>query len=128
MRSGRLSGSRTNLQRKYPGLGFKLVKIKTTGDKIHDVPLAQAGGKGLFVKEIEEALIKNQIDLAVHSLKDVPAFLPRELTLSVIPKRENPLDALISRGGKRLEELPMHARLGTSSLRRQAQLLACGLN
>jgi hydroxymethylbilane synthase len=81
------------------------------------------GGKGLFVKEIEEALIKNKIDLAVHSLKDVPTFLPQELMLSVISKRENPLDALISREGRRLEELPAHARLGTSSLRRQAQIL-----
>jgi hydroxymethylbilane synthase len=81
------------------------------------------GGKGVFVKEIEEALIKNKIDLAVHSLKDVPTFLPQELMLGVIPKRENPLDALISREGRLLEELPVHARLGTSSLRRQAQLL-----
>jgi hydroxymethylbilane synthase len=81
------------------------------------------GGKGLFVKEIEEALIKNKIDLAVHSLKDVPTVLPQELIISVIPKRENPLDALISREGRRLKELPVHARLGTSSLRRQAQLL-----
>ena len=111
------------LKGRYPQFDFKLVKIKTMGDKIHDAPLAHVGGKGLFVKEIEEALIKNKIDLAVHSLKDVPTFLPQELMLSVTPKRENPLDALISREGSRLEELPVHARLGTSSLRRQAQLL-----
>jgi len=95
---------KTQLKGRYPQFDFKLVKIKTTGDKIHDVPLAYVGGKGLFVKEIEEALIKNKIDLAVHSLKDVPTFLPQELMLSVIPKRENPLDALISREGRRLEE------------------------
>ncbi len=114
---------KTQLKGKYPRFDFKLVKIKTTGDKINDAPLAHVGGKGLFVKEIEEALINNKIDLAVHSLKDVPTFLPQKLMLSVIPKRENPLDALISREGRRLEELPVHARLGTSSLRRQAQLL-----
>jgi hydroxymethylbilane synthase len=111
------------LMERYPQFNFKLVKIKTTGDKIRDLPLAQVGGKGLFVKEIEEALIKNKINLAVHSLKDVPTFLPHELMLSAISKRENPLDALISREGIRLEELPVHARLGTSSVRRQAQLL-----
>ena len=114
---------KTQIKGRYPQFDFKLVKIKTTGDKIHDVPLAHVGGKGVFIKELEEALIKNKIDLAVHSLKDVPTFLPQELMLSVIPKRENPLDALISREGRRLEELPVHARLGTSSLRRQAQLL-----
>jgi len=114
---------KTQLQGRYPQFDFRLVKIRTTGDKIHHLPLANMGGKGLFVKEIEEALIKNKIDLAVHSLKDVPTFLPQELMLSVIIKRENPLDALISREGKPLEELPGYARLGTSSLRRQAQLL-----
>ena len=114
---------KTQLTERYPQFDFKLEKIKTTGDKIHDVPLAQVGGKGLFVKEIEEALIENKIDIAVHSLKDVPTFLPHNLFLSVIPERENPMDALISREGKRLEELPAQARLGTSSLRRQAQLL-----
>ncbi len=114
---------KTQLKKRYPQFDFPLVKIKTAGDKIHDVPLARMGGKGLFVKEIEEALIKNNIDLAVHSLKDVPTLLPPQLMLSVIPKRENPLDALISREGRRLEELPVQARLGTSSLRRQAQLL-----
>ena len=114
---------KTQLKGKHPQFDFKLIKIKTKGDKLRDVPLAKVGGKGLFVKEIEGALIEKRIDLAVHSLKDVPTFLPPELIISVIPKRENPLDALISREGKRLEELPLHAQIGTSSLRRQAQLL-----
>lgn len=115
---------KTKLTARYSHYDFTLVKIKTTGDSIPDVPLVNLGGKGLFVKEIEDALIKNKIDLAIHSLKDVPAVLPQDLMLSVTPKRENPLDALISREGRLLEELPVHARLGTSSVRRKAQLLS----
>jgi hydroxymethylbilane synthase len=95
--------------------------IKTTGDKIEDVPLAQVGGKGLFTKEIEEALLAGTIDLAVHSLKDMPTELPEGLTLAAIPEREDPRDALI---GLSLAELKEGARVGTSSLRRSAQLRA----
>jgi len=114
------------VQAQLQGKGFdvSIQKIKTTGDKILDVPLAKVGGKGLFVKEIEEALLRNEIDLAVHSMKDVPSALPEALHIAAIPKRAYPLDALISREGKLLSELPDGAVIGTSSLRRQAQLLA----
>lgn len=111
------------LQQTHPGLRVTLVKIKTTGDKIQDAPLAKIGGKGLFVKEIEEALLAHKIDLAVHSIKDVPTEFPEGLHLSAITKREDPRDALISREQTSLKDLPGGARIGTSSLRRQAQLL-----
>jgi hydroxymethylbilane synthase len=101
----------------------ELVVIKTTGDKILDVPLAMVGGKGLFVKEIEEALLDGRADLAVHSVKDMPAELPEGLHLAAIPLREDPRDALISKNGAGLDKLPHGARVGTSSLRRAAQLL-----
>ena len=107
----------------HPHLKVSLVKIKTTGDKIQDVPLAKIGGKGLFVKEIEEALLQKRIDLAVHSIKDVPTQFPEGLHLYVITKREDPRDIFISKGGTKLKELPQGAKIGTSSLRRQAQLL-----
>lgn len=107
----------------HPGLKVTLIKIKTTGDKIQDAPLAKIGGKGLFVKEIEEALIQKRIDLAVHSIKDVPTEFPQGLHLSVITKREDPRDVFISRSGKTLKDLPQNAKIGTSSLRRQAQIL-----
>jgi hydroxymethylbilane synthase len=107
-----------------PGLSVSLKRIKTTGDKILDVPLATIGGKGLFVKEIEEALARADIDLAVHSLKDVPTRLPEGLEILAFPEREDPRDALISRHGLPFDRLPKGARIGTSSLRRQAQLLA----
>ena len=100
-----------------------LRRIQTSGDKILDVPLAKIGGKGLFVKEIEDALLSGEIDLAVHSMKDVPTELPAGLDLLCIPFREDARDALISRDGKRFKDLPPRARVGTSSLRRQAQLL-----
>jgi hydroxymethylbilane synthase len=93
--------------------------IKTTGDKITDVPLAKVGGKGLFTKEIEEALLDGRADLAVHSLKDLPTELPEGLVLAAVPEREDPRDAVV---GKRIDELPKGARVGTSSLRRSAQL------
>ncbi|HEY1242594.1 MAG TPA: hydroxymethylbilane synthase [Bryobacteraceae bacterium] len=93
--------------------------IKTTGDKITDVPLAKVGTKGLFTKEIEEALLEGRADLAVHSLKDLPTELPAGLVLAAIPVREDPRDAIV---GKRLKELPKGAKVGTSSLRRAAQL------
>lgn len=111
------------LEEAYSDLRVSLIKIKTTGDKIQDAPLAKIGGKGLFVKEIEEALLAHRIDLAVHSIKDVPTEFPEGLHLSAITKREDPRDAFISREGKRLKDLPQGAKIGTSSLRRQAQLL-----
>jgi hydroxymethylbilane synthase len=111
------------LSHAHPGLNVALIKIKTTGDKIQDVPLAKIGGKGLFVKEIEEALLQKRIDLAVHSIKDVPTEFPEGLHLSVITKREDPRDVFISREGWTLKDLPSGAKIGTSSLRRQAQLL-----
>ncbi|MBI5575093.1 MAG: hydroxymethylbilane synthase [Deltaproteobacteria bacterium] len=101
----------------------EIVKIKTTGDMILDVPLARVGGKGLFVKEIEEALLAGNIDLAVHSMKDVPTDLPRELEIAAITKREDPRDAFLSNKVKRFDDLPQGATVGTSSLRRQTQLL-----
>lgn len=107
----------------HPDLHVRLVKIKTTGDKIQNAPLTKIGGKGLFVKEIEEALLQKRIDLAVHSVKDIPTEFPKGLHLSAITKREDPRDVLISRDGKTLRDLPQNARIGTSSLRRQAQLL-----
>jgi hydroxymethylbilane synthase len=112
-----------SLQAVAPDLSVTLRTIKTSGDKILDVPLAAIGGKGLFVKEIEEALLREEIDLAVHSMKDVPTQLPERLAILSVPKRENPHDALISRDGCKLADLPAGARIGTSSLRRQAQLL-----
>mgnify|MGYP001583575981 FL=1 len=107
----------------HPDLNVMLIKIKTTGDKIQDAPLAKIGGKGLFVKEIEEALIHRRIDLAVHSIKDVPTEFPEGLHLSAITKRGDPRDVFISRDGTILKDLPQKAKIGTSSLRRQAQLL-----
>jgi hydroxymethylbilane synthase len=98
-------------------------KIQTSGDKILDVPLAQIGGKGLFVKEIEEALLSGEIDLAVHSMKDVPTELHEGLAILCVPPREDPRDVLISRDGRSFKDLPRGARIGTSSLRRQSQLL-----
>lgn len=115
---------KTSLEEEFPRCTFELVKIKTTGDKITDTALSKVGGKGLFVKEIEEALADGRTDLAVHSMKDVPARLLEGLTLGAISERESPLDVLISRGGAGLMALPEGARIGTSSLRRQAQLLA----
>ena len=103
------------------GQETRLEIIKTTGDKIQDVPLAQVGGKGLFTKEIEEALLAGAIDLAVHSMKDMPAEVPAGLTISAIPEREDPRDALLG------APLTAGIRVGTSSLRRAAQLRALGL-
>lgn len=110
------------LEKHYPGMTVELVKIKTIGDKILDVPLAQVGGKGLFVKEIEEAMLRGEIDIAVHSMKDVPTEFPEGLGLYCITEREDPRDAVISNGVK-FSDLPQGAKIGTSALRRQAQLL-----
>lgn len=114
---------RAQMQNAEPGVSFSIRRIKTTGDKILDAPLATIGGKGLFVKEIDEALARREIDFAVHSMKDVPSVLPDGLEILGLPRREDPRDALISRNGLTLERLPKGARVGTSSLRRQAQLL-----
>ena len=114
---------KSELERLHSNVDINIRVIKTSGDKIQDVPLAKIGGKGLFVKEIEEALLVKEIDLAVHSMKDVPMELPAELVVSVITKRESPLDALISKNGETLANLPQGATIGTSSLRRSSQLL-----
>ena len=107
-----------------PDIEVELSVIRTRGDKILDVPLSKVGGKGLFVKEIEEALLCGSADIAVHSIKDVPMVLPEKLTLGCIPKREIFTDCLVSEKYATLDDLPHGARVGTSSLRRQAQLLA----
>lgn len=106
------------------GIAVEIQIIKTKGDKILDVPLAKVGGKGLFVKEIEDAFLGNEIDLAVHSMKDMPGEMPEGLQIGAIPEREDPRDAVIAREGVSLDALPEGACVGTSSLRRQAQLLA----
>ena len=100
-----------------------LIVITTTGDRVQDRRLLEIGGKGLFTKEIEEALIEGRIDCAIHSMKDMPAELPAGLCIAAIPEREDPRDAFLSREALRLEDLPQGARLGTASLRRQAQSL-----
>jgi hydroxymethylbilane synthase len=112
------------LRQRYPATEIELVKIKTTGDKILDAPLAKIGDRGLFVKEIEVALIDGTVDIAVHSAKDMPTEIPRQLMLAVYLKRDDPADALITRDGATLETLRPGAVIGTSSLRRRAQLMA----
>jgi hydroxymethylbilane synthase len=113
---------RSALLARFSGLSVELAVIKTQGDKILDVPLAQVGGKGLFVKEIEEALLDGRVDLAVHSMKDMPAEIPAGLAVGAVPERETPADVLISRDGQPLTELAPASAIGTSSLRRGAQL------
>ena len=103
--------------------GVELVIIRTTGDRVQNRLLAEIGGKGLFTKEIEEALLDNHIDLAVHSLKDMETLLPAGLVIGCVLPRDDPRDALVSRDGTRLADLPRGARIGSASLRRQAQLL-----
>jgi hydroxymethylbilane synthase len=110
------------LNEKFAGQAVELVTIKTKGDKILDVPLAKVGGKGLFVKEIEQALLDRRIDIAVHSMKDMPAEIPAGLCIGAIPQRESAADVLISKSGRRFAELRRGAVIGTSSLRRGAQL------
>lgn len=116
------NGIKAQIEAQYPDVKVELVKIMTKGDKILDVPLAKVGGKGLFVKELEEAMLNREVDMAVHSMKDVPAELPDELHLALVTKREDPRDAFISNKYKTLTELPQGAKIGTSSLRRRAQL------
>ncbi|MBF0228544.1 MAG: hydroxymethylbilane synthase [Desulfamplus sp.] len=103
-------------------ISIEIVKIKTTGDQITDRPLSMVGGKGLFVKEIEQQLLDGQIDIAVHSMKDMPADLPDGLTIGAIPVRANPFDVIISRDNIPLNDLPAGSRIGTSSLRRASQI------
>ena len=116
------SGVASRLRAMYPGLEVEEIVIKTRGDEILDQPLHQVGGKGLFVKEIEEALLDGRIDVAVHSLKDLPSLLPEGLTIGAVPEREAPWDVLVSRGGESIRGLAPGSRVGTSSLRRRAQL------
>lgn len=116
------------LEKRHPGLRVELCIIKTTGDQIADRPLHEAGGKGLFVKELEQSLLDEQVEFAVHSLKDVPVTMPlvqqENLMVAAVPLREDPRDLLISSKAKTLAELPQGARIGTGSLRRRSQLLA----
>ncbi|USA52917.1 hydroxymethylbilane synthase [Acinetobacter sp. C32I] len=114
---------RSRLNALYPDLTVELLKFVTQGDKILDTPLAKIGGKGLFVKELEAALLDGRADLAVHSMKDVPMHLPEGLSLAVICEREDPLDAFVSNHYAHFDELPQGAKVGTSSLRRKCQIL-----
>ncbi len=111
------------LRAAHPGLAVELVGMTTKGDKILDTPLAKIGGKGLFVKELEQGMLDGRADIAVHSMKDVPVELPEGLHLPVIMEREDPRDAFVSNRWASLEELPAGARVGTASLRRQCQLM-----
>lgn len=110
------------IEQEYADVTVTIKQIVTSGDKIQNMPLSKIGGKGLFTKELEDAILSGQIDLAVHSLKDMPIKLPNGLTLAAITRRENPGDALISPRYKTIDELPLGAKIGTSSLRRRAQL------
>ena len=114
----------TGLRRAWPHLEVDLVPIRTSGDRLATAHLAEVGGKGLFVQEIDEALREGQVDLAVHSLKDLPAERPKGLVLAAFPRREDPRDVLVAATATRLGSLPRGARVGTSSLRRSVQLLA----
>ena len=111
------------LQEHHSDLAVDIKIIKTSGDRIQDVPLAKIGGKGLFVKEIEEGLLKREVDFAVHSMKDMPIIFPVNLCIACVTKRENPFDALISKNDIKLNDLPKGAKIGTGSLRRMSQLL-----
>ena len=114
---------RDRLVAAHPGLQVEIVRITTAGDKDLDRPLSQMGGKGVFTKELDDALLENRIDCAVHSLKDVPTELPEGLVLGAIGHRATPFDVLVTNDGMILDELPEGAKVGTSSLRRKAQLL-----
>jgi hydroxymethylbilane synthase len=115
---------RDSLLARNPGLQVELVKMVTQGDKILDTPLAKVGGKGLFVKELEQGMLRGDADIAVHSMKDVPVEFPEGLHLAVICQREDPRDAFVSNDYAGIEDLPQGARVGTSSLRRACQLRA----
>ena len=111
------------IEERFPGARFETVLIKTSGDQFIDTSVQAIGGKGVFVKEIEEALLRGKIDLAVHSMKDLPTETPLGLTLAAVPEREDPRDVLVSRNDVPLNALPAGARVGTGSLRRKAQIL-----
>ena len=115
---------RERLQALNPGLEVELVTMTTQGDRVLDSPLAKIGGKGLFVKELENGMLEGRADIAVHSMKDVPAELPAGLEIGAILEREDPRDAFVSNRYASIDELPLGARVGTSSLRRQCQLRA----
>jgi hydroxymethylbilane synthase len=115
---------RTRLLQTHPGLQVELVTMSTQGDRVLDSPLAKIGGKGLFVKELEQGMLEGRADIAVHSMKDVPVEFPPGLGIGVILEREDPQDAFVSNRFGSIDELPMGARVGTSSLRRQCQLRA----
>jgi hydroxymethylbilane synthase len=115
---------KSQIELTHPGTMVELVKITTKGDRILDVPLAKVGGKGLFVKEIEDALLAGEVDLAVHSMKDVPTELPQGLHIGIVPLRETPKDAFLSVKHASIGALPTGATVGTSSLRRKSQLTA----
>ncbi|MEW9122171.1 MAG: hydroxymethylbilane synthase [Thermotaleaceae bacterium] len=128
-RASELALTQTNwvimqLKEKFPEISFEVVKIKTIGDKILDKTLDKIGGKGLFVKEIEGALLQKEIDMAVHSMKDVPTEMTPELMIGAVTNREDVRDVLISKDALKLKDLPIGAKIGTSSLRRAAQLLS----
>jgi hydroxymethylbilane synthase len=112
------------LVERHPGLELAELLVVTTGDKVQDRPLSEIGGKGLFVKEIEEALLLSRADLAVHSIKDVPGVLPRGLVIACVPAREDPRDVLCAPEHKTLSALPRGARVGTGSLRRKLSILS----
>ncbi len=114
----------SELRKKYPSIDVELIHVTTKGDKILDSPLSKIGGKGLFTKELELQMSQGKIDLAVHSLKDVPAQLPDNFKIAAITKREIPFDAFVSNKYDSLKKLPLNAKIGTSSLRRCAQILA----
>ncbi|KNY28005.1 hydroxymethylbilane synthase [Pseudobacteroides cellulosolvens] len=127
-RTSELAITQTNwviekLKENYPDLEFELVGITTKGDMILDRSLDKIGGKGLFINELENALLNNSIDMAVHSMKDMPAKLPDELVIGAIPKREDPRDILVSLEGKALKDLQKGSVIGTGSVRREVQIL-----
>lgn len=127
-RESALALSQTNwvkskLERLFPECRFETIHIKTQGDRVSDVPLEHIGGEGVFVKQIELSLLNGEIDLAVHSMKDVPTVLPDGLAIGAIPKRVDPSDALISKHNLDFQHLPAQAKIGTGSLRRRSQLL-----
>ena len=114
---------RSSLESVFPRYDFELIHIKTQGDRVSNVPLVHIGGEGIFVKQIEIALLNGEVDLAVHSMKDLPTILPDGLTIGAIPERVSPADVLISKNGLDFFHLPPGAKIGTGSLRRRAQLL-----
>jgi hydroxymethylbilane synthase len=116
------NGVADRVKSRYPEMDIQIVVIKTKGDIMQDVSLIKIGGKGVFVKEIEDALLRGDADIAVHSMKDVPAELPEGLIIGIIPEREDPRDVLIARDNRKIESLPQGARIGTGSLRRGMQM------